>query len=241
MHVQRNTALQRDPLPSTRSLALVAAVLLLLFSLDFSSLSSSFISSTDWANYNFYWHPCGALELDAEVPALCKSVTAPQFASSSFCQIQQFTAVSTDLGDWSSEGLVTWSLLNRDTPESEERGSIQSLANTGAALSMRSALANCPVELRMGELKLDTMSAYTVTIQLTCDETGQYPLHGPLAPLNEGPCNFSFKMLTKLACSPKLAQRIEALKTSTSEDPETTIVTLEENVEEERRMNKSEP
>lgn len=181
-------------------------------SLDFSPLSSSFISSTDWADYNFYWHPCGTLEADAEVPALCKSVTAPQFASSSFCQLQQFTRVSTDLGDWSAEGLVTWRLLNRDTEASEENGAIQSLANTGAALSMRSALSNCPVELRMGELELSTTAAYTVTIQLTCDEQGLYPLHGPLAPLNEGPCNFAFRMMTKLACSPKLAERIERAK-----------------------------
>ena len=208
-------------------------------SLDFSALSSTFISSTDWANMNFYWHPCGTLESDPDVPALCKSVTAPQFATSSFCQIQQFTKESTDLGDWSSQGLVRWSLLNRDTEAAEESGAIQSLAGTGAALSMRSALSNCPVEMQMGDMQVSTTAAYTVTIQLTCDESGQYPLHGPLAPLNEGPCNFAFRMQTKLACSPKLAERIERTRMQQA-IPDAEMYEDMYNGEAEARRNKSE-
>jgi hypothetical protein len=173
--------------------------------LDFSPLTAGggYISSSDYALFNYYFQPCGSLARSTGegVPAACMpqsgsgsgSSIDPNWAATTLCRTQNFdTGVS--MADWSAAGHVTWSALegNDDSDGHEGTG--------GALLSFQSALANCT-----GDDPAAPAQVFTASVAFVCDTSGAYRLHGPLDLMDYGACDVKLSMRTWLACEPGTA------------------------------------
>jgi hypothetical protein len=157
--------------------------------LDFSPLAAATeISTTDWAALNFYWQPCGVLQ-KSHTPCSGRS-----FRHSGLCQVNSATNVSTSMGDWSSHGNVSWTIVDQRQSRNQSPDML-----TGATLSFQSAHPSCT--LNSNDTDVLTYTFSRVTIQLVCDLSGAFDLHGPLHfTYNGDACNLQMSMRTKFAC-----------------------------------------
>jgi hypothetical protein len=111
-----------------------------------------------------------------KTPHACKA------SHSGVCQVNTDTSEAVSVGDWSAAGNVTWSLLGNDG---------------GATVSLHSAQPSCK------NPTTGTHDFYRTTITLVCDESGTYPLHGPLVLGDDSqpPCFWSMSMRSPVACA----------------------------------------
>jgi hypothetical protein len=174
--------------------------------LDFTPLTAGggYISSSDYALFNYYFQPCGTLAHSTleGVPAACLPQSGsgsgsidPNWASTTLCRTQNFdTGVS--MADWSAAGHVTWSALEGNDESDGHEGT------GGALLSFQSALANCT-----GDDPTAPAQVFTASVAFVCDTSGAYRLHGPLDLMDYGACDVKLSMRTWLACEPGTAIR----------------------------------
>jgi len=165
--------------------------------MDFSPLQKSgwYISSSDWALFNYYWQPCGILRQTAGrgVPSAClpAASSSPDWAAVGLCRFQQFDFTAVSMADWSASGQVQWSDL--DAQASKEH--LLPSNSKGALLRFQSATANC------SSAPGAPTQPFTASLAFVCDEAGLYDLHGPLDIPDESTCDVKFNMLTHLACA----------------------------------------